>query len=195
LQYLSEVNILKTFDAIFVTPRGFEHEVAGEIITFVSHGEKFCGHSAIRFPDIDGVPKMIEAVTAGVGFSPYDKYDGEPCMTVLTIEVTDEQYSAMVEEAKRIDAGDYSYGWKECAAGGIADNLGETIGEAVSFILHCEGNSMDCSEVYTRIIRKACVRFLDGYDANAVTPERAFKNTLIQSVAGNLKVVKVSYPE
>lgn len=186
---------MKTFDAIFVTPRGLMHEVAGAVITGLTHGEDFCGHAAIRFPDVDGVPKMIEAVTAGVGFVPYDKYDGEPCMAVLTIEVTDEQYSAMVEEAKRIDEGDYGYGYKECIAGGIADNAGETIGEAISFILHCDGNSMDCSEVYVRVLRKALPRFLVDFDANAVTPERAFKNTLIQGVAGNLKITAVSYPE
>ena len=191
---LVEVEYLKSIDVIFVTPRGLEREIAGAIITSITHGEDFCGHAAVRFADIPGRgPQLIEATLAGVGFSDYNKYDGQKCMAVITIETTDEQYDAMVVEAIRINDHGYKYGLKECVAGGLADNLGEEVGEVVSYILNCDGDTMDCSEVCTRLLQKGFADLMQSYNLNVITPEKAFKHTLMYASTGRMKIISASY--
>ena len=98
---------MKTIDFIFAT----SHQLAGEIIEFFTHGEEFSGHAALRFPyGMEYGPTIIEATTKGIRFTAPDAYDNIKELSILTAEVSDEEYQTMFQLAIQIAEDNYKYG-------------------------------------------------------------------------------------
>jgi hypothetical protein len=167
----------KRLIGIFVSPEGLIHEIIGGVVKLVTDSQ--WAHAAVGL-EIDGQEVIIEALAPKVGIHPLNKYDNEPNKCVFEIWLTQEQHELMEVEAKRILEGGYWYGLNDCLAGGARDVFGDKVGQEVAEHL-CYGfgeRTMDCSEVYVRIIRAAFPDFMCGVDANMITPEAAYQATL-----------------
>ena len=159
---------MPTIKAIFVSEDGLIHEIIGEVVRKVTKGKY--AHAAIGL-NLYGDDYILEAVGSHVGLSPGNKYYGAKVLKVLEIPVTEEQLLLIQKEALRITASVLDYGLlTDCIAGGLADVLGDKVGEAVADVI-CGDDSMDCSRLQTHIIRIAYPSYAEGMSDHIITPE------------------------
>ena len=158
---------MKTIKAIFVSQSGLIHEIIGGTVRLFTNSR--FAHVALGFDDC-----IIEAISPRVAKSPITKYDNENVLEVLTLEVTEEQYEKAKAKADSLVG--IFYGIDDCIIGGLHDFIGDSASDiAEHFDLH---ETLDCSAVYTTVIREIYPQFLQGHDPCEITPEVAYEATL-----------------
>jgi len=189
---------MQTVDFIFVnTERNIAQILLGDIITGAEHGEDFNSHMAVRFPYINGYGnKIVEALANGVVFSDPDKYDIDPKIAILTIDVTDDEYKLMSDEAVRLTEKKYAYGWKSDFVGFISDFISRRLARWISILLGCDTDEVaDCSETATLILRKKASTFCCKFSAAQITPEFFFNRLLVAHFRGLVNISKAIIPD
>lgn len=150
-------------DIIFVSPKhGFPMNLVSGLVTGV------CGS---RWAHVAGVIEggIFEAVFPEVMVSPIDKYNGCETIEIITIDVTDEQYGAVVKEARRIINRDVKYGILDGVVTGLATLFSYRVFKWLKFMY--KENTMHCSGTWAHLLRTAGIKVLPGCDTAQISPQ------------------------
>ena len=126
-------------------------------------------HAALGI-EIEGVYWVVEAVRPAIRCSPANIFDGATEKQVISVEITEEQRQAAVQEALWLVG--QPYGVDDCIIGGAHDVIGDAVANVLDKILD-DADSLNCSGTQTRLVRKACPAYMPGVDESTVTPEQA----------------------
>ena len=179
---------------IFVNAgRTYTDRMVAWLINAFEHGETFAEHVAIQFDYLKGYgPCILEAIASGVVLSPYEKYDDVKKIYKITLDLTEEQYTALENKAVEIAEHKYSYGYKSCLIGGIADSFSRRLARLLAKITNAANdNQMDCSETGLNLLKAAFPDFLSEDDTAQVTPFRLYMRLIIDIAEGDIKASKI----
>ena len=134
-------------------------------------------HAASRV-QIEGKPRVIEAVMPATHMVSGDHYDNCEVLQIISLPITEEQRQAVVEKAFELLG--KLYGVDDCIEGGIEDignRIQEGLGDAVADFVHeiiDIPETFDCSHDQIELVRAAFPDFApDIKDSARVTPEHA----------------------
>jgi len=152
-------------DLIFVSSG--RHALTEGLIRKVT-GSKYA-HAALGI-EIEGVYWIVEAVRPAIRCSPANIFDDATQKQIISVEITEEQRQAVVQEALWLVG--QPYGVDDCIIGGAHDVIGDAAARVLNDILD-NAESLDCSGTQTRLVRKACPEYMGTEDESLVTPEQA----------------------
>ena len=138
-----------------------QDNLVDNVIAGASHGPYV--HVAIKVPGVGLVESLgnerVGIILPGVRISPWRKYDSNPDVTIIDVELPD-MAAAQVEAEKMFGR---PYGYDACIDGGMQDMFG----------VQMPGNgelTANCSETVTRILRAGGRQVLPDQTADSVTP-------------------------
>jgi len=189
------VNKLKDVTFIFVnTKKTIFHRVVGWLINAFEHGSEFASHAAIQFDYLKGYgPVILEATGKGVLLTDYTKYDDDAAQCKITISLTDEQYTILEQKAIQIAEHKYTYSYKACIIGGIANSFSRQFAKLLAKILKADtDDQLNCSETGTELIRSVYTDFVTEWADAQITPYDLYIQMIIYSVYGELTISQIT---
>ena len=164
---------MKNIDVIFVSPEGFIHDVIGEVVRKATNFDY--AHVALRL-DLHEEHCIVEMIAPHITKAPPDKYDLEKQLLVMPIGVSDSAFENIEKFIDMHMTNKTRYSLASCLAGGVADELGCDVGNETADHWADRFDSMDCSELATRVIRFEFPFFMSNYNPKAITPAGFFYN-------------------
>jgi len=152
-------------DLIFVSSG--RHALTEGIIRRVTDSKY--AHAALGI-EIEGVYWIVEAVRPAIRCSPAHIFDDATEKQIISVEITEGQRQAVVQEALWLVG--QPYGVDDCIIGGAHDVIGDSAARVLNDILD-NAESLDCSGTQTRLVRGAFPAYMEGEDESTVTPEAA----------------------
>lgn len=126
-------------------------------------------HAALAI-DVDGSRMIVEAVRPAVRFSPPDLFNDATELSIISVEITEEQRRAVA--AKALWLAGQPYGVDDCLIGGAHDVLGDKAAELLDRFINND-ESFNCSGLQTLLVREAFPQYMAGVNVSTVTPEAA----------------------
>lgn len=121
---------------------------------------------------------VFEAVRPCLRFSPPDIFDGATYIEKSDIELTDEQFDAVIKRMDELEG--KPYGIDDCITGGahdlatrfISEEAGEHVARVLDHIIDNE-DSYNCSQTQVEIIKTAFDNYGEKKDTSKWTPEES----------------------